>query len=181
MSAAPLGSRLSLADFLCITSSFAVPAELTDPKAVFLERVGLKDDCYTHQQIFDQMVDDALRALEQSKPRIYREQFDQAVFERVAVLVYQLASNATLPLYDLMGGQDDNWVTRWLLWHVMDRRPGDYSDTTSGTSHSPGAKSEETGLTSLTAWPSRRSESGRCDNRSPLISTYKAKKLTCTV
>ena len=40
-------------------------------------------------------------------------------FAEVMKQIYRTASPETRTIYDLVGSEQDNWVIRWMLWHIF--------------------------------------------------------------
>ncbi|KAK8213659.1 hypothetical protein IWZ01DRAFT_539588 [Phyllosticta capitalensis] len=109
-------------------------------KGDFFRRLGLREDCPAHKELYELMKEEAAegrrrtsqdpsnlvpqcRADPTVQPPYSSNQITETAMHREVLNVYQSASERTRPLYDLGhymdGRNEDNWIIRWLLWHVF--------------------------------------------------------------
>lgn len=71
--------------------------------------------CYDPEALLPELRDDTLVGPPYSIHDIREDAFQQA-----ALRVYQTACAETQSIYALVGSEEDNWVVRWMLWHVIE-------------------------------------------------------------
>ncbi|TKA34041.1 hypothetical protein B0A50_00021 [Salinomyces thailandicus] len=111
----------------------------SESKARFFERLGLREDDELHRRIYAMMKEEAVesrRRLTEDPEALLPELRDTVIeppyshahvtetaIHREILRIYQLARPETRRVYDL--GRDverveeENWVIRWMLWHVF--------------------------------------------------------------
>ncbi|RMX75319.1 hypothetical protein D0868_16848 [Hortaea werneckii] len=111
----------------------------SESKARFFERLGLRDDDQNHRSIYTMMKEEAVegrRRLTEDKEALLPElrntgleppyshaHVTETAIHREILRIYQRARPETRQVYDL--GRDlerveeENWVIRWMLWHVF--------------------------------------------------------------
>lgn len=130
----------------------------SESKARFFERLGLKEDNEYHRRLYAMMKEEAVegrRRLTEDRTALLPElrnsgieppyshaHVTETAIHREIIRIYQLARRETQAVYDL--GRDierveeENWVIRWMLWHVFryrDNRNRNRRATSSGGSH----------------------------------------------
>ncbi|KAK4551221.1 hypothetical protein LTR86_011291 [Recurvomyces mirabilis] len=109
----------------------------SDSKARLFERLGLDENNNDNRRIYTMMKARQLRndrnairaalipALVNTgvKPPYSHAQFTETALHHEILEIYRLAKAETKPIYDLghdMGdSEQDNWVIRWMLWHIF--------------------------------------------------------------
>ncbi|CAK1359031.1 hypothetical protein CB0940_05299 [Cercospora beticola] len=117
----------------------------SEPKKRFFERLGLSDGNKLHRRLYSNMKTEAVEGWNRlsadrnglaahlrgdpsvEAPYAYKH-IDEDVLNREVARIYHRARSDTKMIYAL--GQDsddetsDNWIIRWLLWHVFRYRDG---------------------------------------------------------
>ncbi|KAF2089328.1 hypothetical protein K490DRAFT_63465 [Saccharata proteae CBS 121410] len=109
-------------------------------KADFFERLGLSAENPNHKQLYAMMKAEAAEGRRRTSqdssnlvpqcqndrnvhPPYSSNQITETAMHREVLNVYYSASQYTKPYYDLAhyvdGRNEDNWIIRWLLWHVF--------------------------------------------------------------
>ncbi|KAF1991902.1 hypothetical protein K402DRAFT_295513, partial [Aulographum hederae CBS 113979] len=108
-------------------------------KADFFKELGLSQHNEEHNRLYHLMKEEAALGRdrttrnrdnltpacrqENASPPYSSSQISETAKHREVITIYQNASPLTKPFYDLgcfqEGGNWDNWVIRWLLWHVF--------------------------------------------------------------
>ncbi|KAK3045215.1 hypothetical protein LTR09_013078 [Extremus antarcticus] len=106
------------------------------------------------------------------EPPYSSSQISETAIHREILRIYAMARRETKPVYDLgrdtAGIEEENWVIRWMLWHVFRYRdnrnknrrtasPGDKADSGGGISPDGGSNASPNGqaATTSTQAPSR--------------------------
>ncbi|KAF2765875.1 hypothetical protein EJ03DRAFT_318687 [Teratosphaeria nubilosa] len=129
----------------------------SESKARFFERLGLREDNEMHRRVYAMMKEEAVegrRRLTEDQNALLSElrhtnieppyshaHVTETAIHREIMRIYHLARPLTRQVYDL--GRDterveeENWVIRWMLWHVFryrDNRNRNRRGTSSGNS-----------------------------------------------
>ncbi|KAK5125305.1 hypothetical protein LTR85_000414 [Meristemomyces frigidus] len=128
-----LACRLSLADFFGKGPS-AFPAVPGEGRFSFMGRLGLNDRIPYHRHIFEQikaciLVDLCNQAMLMELLKIGVQIECMDLFDCPAVTpdavdeaerrVYESASPETRCIYEVAPAKVDNWIVRWMLWHII--------------------------------------------------------------
>ncbi|KXT07857.1 hypothetical protein AC579_9721 [Pseudocercospora musae] len=146
-----LCTRLSLDDFLSFNGPTGIIVAPDDSRANFLHHIGLSERTYRHRMLYRRMKREAVAGMErlfESRKSLEAEYVDdetiqppfsvahisECAFRRQVTKIYETASNKTRGIYDLTWTQDEgNWVIRWMLWRVLQRRQVRSSHTLSSS------------------------------------------------
>ncbi|KXS97914.1 hypothetical protein AC578_4373 [Pseudocercospora eumusae] len=112
----------------------------SESKARFFERLGLDERNEFHRRVYAMMKEEAvegrrrmtesqdvlvpsLRGNSSVEPPYSNAQISETVTHREILRIYRLARPETKVVYDLGRDTDrveeENWVIRWMLWHVF--------------------------------------------------------------
>ncbi|KAK4553090.1 hypothetical protein LTR86_009817 [Recurvomyces mirabilis] len=111
----------------------------SESKARFFERLGLDEDNELHRRIYAMMKEEAVDARRRLtanraalvpalvntgvEPPYSHAQVSETALHREILNVYRSARRETRAVYDLGHDMDrieqENWVIRWMLWHVF--------------------------------------------------------------
>ncbi|KAK5113823.1 hypothetical protein LTR62_003207 [Meristemomyces frigidus] len=111
----------------------------SESKARFFERLGLNEDNEFHRRIYAMMKEEAVEARRRLtddrsallpalvntgvEPPYSHAQISETALHREIIRVYYTARPETRAHYalghDLVGVEEENWVVRWMLWHVF--------------------------------------------------------------
>ncbi|EMF13326.1 uncharacterized protein SEPMUDRAFT_148667 [Sphaerulina musiva SO2202] len=112
----------------------------SESKARFFERLGLDERNEFHRRVYAMMKEEAvegrrrmtesqdvlvpsLRGKENVEPPYSNAQISETVTHREILRIYRMARPETKVVYDLGRDTDrveeENWVIRWMLWHVF--------------------------------------------------------------
>ncbi|KAB2575383.1 hypothetical protein DIS24_g8557 [Lasiodiplodia hormozganensis] len=109
-------------------------------KADFFQRLGLSEDNPAHKELYELMKEEAAEGRRRTsqdpsnlvpqcrsdptvQPPYSSNQITETAMHREVLNVYHAASARTRPYYQqghyMDGRNEDNWIIRWLLWHVF--------------------------------------------------------------
>ncbi|KAF9635232.1 hypothetical protein BFW01_g6127 [Lasiodiplodia theobromae] len=137
-------------------------------KADFFQRLGLSEDNPAHKELYELMKEEAAEGRRRTsqdpsnlvpqcrsdptvQPPYSSNQITETAMHREVLNVYHAASARTRPYYQqghyMDGRNEDNWIIRWLLWHVFryrdnrnrHRGSGASSSVTASETDGPGA------------------------------------------
>ncbi|KAK0940513.1 hypothetical protein LTR29_007972 [Friedmanniomyces endolithicus] len=111
----------------------------SESKARFFERLGLDDNNELHRRIYAMMKEEAVEAFKRLtenrealvlelrhtglEPPFSHAQISETAIHREILNMYYRARPETRVIYDLAHDrerlEEENWVVRWLLWHVF--------------------------------------------------------------
>lgn len=112
----------------------------SENKSKFLERLGISDQTEDGKRLYSFMKEEAIagRARMSANPRSLlpqliddpkvkppysNTQISEAAMHRETLYIYQIARPETRPIYErghyTEGGTEENWIIKWLLWHVF--------------------------------------------------------------
>ncbi|SMQ51314.1 unnamed protein product [Zymoseptoria tritici ST99CH_1A5] len=112
----------------------------SESKVMFFSRLGLDERNKTHRHIYSQMKEEAaggwkrMTATRESLASQYKNdlsiqapytfnQIDERVIQLEILAIHRRARSQTRLIYDLgrdfYDGHEENWIIRWLLWHVF--------------------------------------------------------------
>lgn len=112
----------------------------SENKSKFLERLGISDDTEGGKKLYAMMKEEAVagRARMSENPHSLLPQLindptlrppysnthiSETAMHRETLYIYQTARPDTKAVYDLghyvEGGTEENWIIKWLLWHVF--------------------------------------------------------------
>ncbi|KAF2860701.1 hypothetical protein K470DRAFT_208214, partial [Piedraia hortae CBS 480.64] len=115
------------------------PLAQSESKARLFERLGLQENDECHRRLYAKMKEEAvegrkrltedqssllvkLRDSRIEPPYSHAHVSESAIYQEI-LRIYQLAQADTRAVYDLGrdadASEDENWVIRWLLWHVF--------------------------------------------------------------
>ncbi|KAK8215305.1 hypothetical protein M8818_001926 [Zalaria obscura] len=160
------------------------PLAQSESKQKFLERLSIPGDEERGRRIYAMMKEEAaagrarmsadptslvpqLRGDPSVRPPYGNVQISETAMHRETLRIYRQARPETKPYYDLGhdtdGINEENWVIKWLLWHVFR-----YRDNRNRSSRANAAQSspESNVLIKFGARPPKLSSSGKCYTRS---------------
>ncbi|KAI5361954.1 hypothetical protein Slin15195_G056030 [Septoria linicola] len=144
-----LCSRLSLDDFLCFNGPTGVTVAHDDSRSNFFHHLGLQENSYRHRMLYSKMKQEAKAGMQrlfdspyslasdimQDKtvaPPYSVNQMSEVAFQQEVKNIYARASRSTRGIYDLTRTDNgQNWVIRWMLWHVIQGRESQVARVTS--------------------------------------------------
>ncbi|KAJ9618672.1 hypothetical protein H2203_008876 [Taxawa tesnikishii (nom. ined.)] len=130
----------------------------SESKQKFLERLNLSADVPEHANLYRLMKEDAgrgctrinedrnsllpeLRGNPAIKPPFTNSQVTATAMHRETLRIYREAGAKTKPYYDLghdrSGLNEENWIIKWLLWHVFRYRDSRNRNRAPAASPSP--------------------------------------------
>ncbi|KAK3724739.1 hypothetical protein LTR37_000787 [Vermiconidia calcicola] len=147
------------------------PLAQSESKARFFERLGMDEQNEHHRRLYAMMKEEAVEGRRRMtltpeslapqfrddpsiEPPYSSAQISETAIHREILRIYQYARRETRPVYDLgrdtEGIEEENWVIRWMLWHVFRYRdnrnknrralsPADGGESGSGNNSADGA------------------------------------------
>ncbi|KAF2157259.1 hypothetical protein K461DRAFT_13321 [Myriangium duriaei CBS 260.36] len=112
----------------------------SENKSKFLERLGISDQTEDGKRLYAMMKEEAIAGRARMsanphsllprlindptvKPPYSNTQISEAAMHRETLYIYQTARPETRAIYDrghyMEGGTEENWIIKWLLWHVF--------------------------------------------------------------
>ncbi|KAK0888313.1 hypothetical protein LTR02_016427 [Friedmanniomyces endolithicus] len=130
----------------------------SESKARFFERLGLDDNNELHRRIYAMMKEEAVEAFKRLtenrealvvelrhtglEPPFSHAQISETAIHREILHMYYHARPETRVVYDLAHDrerlEEENWVVRWLLWHVFRYRDNRNRNRRGPSNGSPG-------------------------------------------
>ncbi|KAK5174255.1 uncharacterized protein LTR77_001335 [Saxophila tyrrhenica] len=158
------------------------PLAQSESKARFFERLGLDERNEQHRRLYAMMKEEAVEGRRRIaatpaslapqfqndptvEPPYSSSQISETAIHREILQIYARARRETRPIYDLgrdtAGIEEENWVIRWMLWHVFRYRdnrnknrrtasPGDEPDSSGNMSPDGGSGSAGSSQTPTT-------------------------------
>ncbi|KAK1073623.1 hypothetical protein LTR74_001764 [Friedmanniomyces endolithicus] len=135
----------------------------SESKARFFERLGLDDNNELHRRIYAMMKEEAVEAFKRLtenrealvvelrhtglEPPFSHAQISETAIHREILHMYYHARPETRVVYDLAHDrerlEEENWVVRWLLWHVFRYRDNRNRNRRGPSNGSPGEDDDD--------------------------------------